>query len=171
MSWVDEDMIQHITNLLLAKPETRYNKDELTKKILRNIRGCYRHKFIDAHTKSEMSHKSKAMPLLLKHLLFYYNIELRLKPLQLNHPHEFRILLWSFCTKTVQKQAKSQKPPAVFLTGYKKYVKMFLKTEVGFHLYYKPFKEIWTRFVEQADLEEKESFRGYIKSIQQETTS
>lgn len=43
MSALHEDMIEKITDLLLEKAGTRYNKDELTKKILRNIRRGYRH--------------------------------------------------------------------------------------------------------------------------------
>ena len=48
-------MERKVLRSLLSKSGKSYNKDELTKKILRGIRKCYRHHYLHGHTRKEKS--------------------------------------------------------------------------------------------------------------------
>ena len=90
-----------------------------------------------------MSNIESGFSLLKKFLLEEFNIEVHIELLREKYPAEFHILIWSFCTKTLQKKASVYDPPKVFNTGYKANTLKFFQTQVGFHLYFKLFSKIW----------------------------
>ena len=57
-------MEKKVLRSLLSKSSKSYNKDELTKKILRGIRKCYRDFYLNHHTRKEKSDIQIALRLL-----------------------------------------------------------------------------------------------------------